>query len=81
MLVDEVHDGVHLRIVRRALLRVNRERRHQQGRGHHRQHVKRWDAHGRKRANQDVVALGASVWWRVVGVMPESGGQRVVCEL
>ena len=33
-----------------------------------------------KRANQDVVALGASVWWRVVGVMPESGGHRVVCE-
>ena len=33
-----------------------------------------------KRANQDVLALVASGWWRVVRVMSESGGQGVVGE-
>ena len=35
----------------------------------------------RKRANQDVLSLVASVWWRVVRVMPESGGQGVMGKL
>ena len=35
---------------------------------------------GGKRANQDVLALRDSVWWRVVRVMPESGGQGVMGE-
>ena len=33
-----------------------------------------------KRANQDVLAPVASVWWRFVRVMSESGGQGVVGE-
>ena len=34
----------------------------------------------RKRAIQDVLSLVASVWWRFVRLMSESGGQGVVGE-
>ena len=37
-------------------------------------------AHHCKRAIQDVLSLVASVWWRFVRVMSESGGQGVVGE-